>query len=553
MREIVVKLLKKVVKDELDIEELIEKPKDDSLGDYAFPCFALAKFMKKNPVEIAKELASKIIKTEEIEKVQASGPYVNFFVSRKMLASGTILEVKKKRDKYGSSKIGAEKVVVIDMSSPNIAKPFGIGHLRSTIIGNSIAKTLSFSGYKVKKLNYLGDWGTPFGKIIAGYKEFGNSKLLKKEPLKHLLEVYVKASSDERFDELGRNWFRKMEQGDKEALKIWAEFRKLSLDEFKKIYKLLNVKFDVFSGESEYNSKMDSTIGLLKKKSLLELSDGAWVVNLERYNLGVCLIKKADGGTLYATRDITAAIDRHNRFGADYLLYEVGAEQKLHFRQFFKVLELLGFNWAAKCVHIDHGLYLDGDGKKFATRKGKTVFMKDILEETANLAKKEILKREKISDKELERRALAIARAAIFYGDLKNNRSTDVVFDIDRFVSFEGDTGPYLLYSYARAKNILKKNKGKKMIITGVNDSEKKVVSEIARFPEVVRQSSLDYSPNLIAHYAYDLSQTFNEFYHSCKVIGSAEENFRLTLVEAFAQTLKNALGLLGIDVIERM
>lgn len=556
MKSVVAKILaKKVGLAKSEIENLIERPKQTKHGDWAFPCFNLANLEKKNPAIIASDLAKSLKLTKEITRVEAVGPYVNFFVNSEMLAHTTLARILREKTKYGSNVSGMGKTMVIDMSSPNIAKPFGIGHLRSTIIGNSIALLHRFSGYKTVKINYLGDWGTPFGKIIAGFNEFGNERKLKERPLEHLYDVYVKASGDERFEKLGREWFKKMESGDAEALKLWKKFRALSIKEFSSIYKLLGIEFDVISGESEYNQKMDATVSELERKKLLTESEGAWIVNLEPYGLGVCLIKKSDGATLYATRDITAAIDRHRRYRADTLIYEVGSEQKMHFKQFFKVLELMGYVWAKDCVHIDHGLYLDSDGKKFSTRKGKTVFMMDILQETIELARKEILARGKISQSALEKRAQAIARAAIFYGDLKNYRAHDMIFDLDRFVSFEGDTGPYLLYSYARAQSIVRKTASRTEVISDVSLEmpEHHLVTELARFPEIVEQATTDYAPSLIAQYAYTLSQTFNEFYHTCPVIGTKQETFRITLVRCFAQTLKNALSLLGISVLEAM
>lgn len=537
-----------------EILDLIEIPKDSSLGDYAFPCFALSKIQKKSPAEIAKNLSSKI-KSEEFERINAVGPYVNFFLNRKNLAIKILEKIQKEKDKYGSSTEGKGKNIVIDCSSPNIAKPFGIGHLRSTIIGNSIAKTSKFLGYKAIKINYLGDWGTQFGKLIEAYKLWGKPQELKKNAINHLQKLYERANQDDSLDEKARGWFKKLEDGDKEAVKLWKLFKEMSIKEFDKIYKELNVSFEVISGESFYNNKMGETIKQLEKKGLLENSESAKIIDLNDFGLGICLIQKSDGATLYATRDLTAAIDRFSKYKFDKMLYEVGAEQKLHFKQIFKILELMGYGWAKNCFHIDHGLYLDSDGKRFSTRKGKNVFMQDILEETKELAKKEILKRENPGKKELEERALKIALAAIYYGDLKNYRSSDVVFDIDRFVSFEGNTGPYLLYSYARAKSILRKAKFKKskLNINSISEAEKNLILELARFSEIVNHAFENLSPNLIANYAYDISQKFNEFYHSNQVIGSNEESFRLVLVWCFSQVLKNALSLLGISVIERM
>jgi len=555
MKDIVVQELSKLLS--LDKEKLlllIETPPSKELGDFSFPCFTLAKELKKNPVEIAKDISSKI-KSNHFEKVEAKGPYINFYIDKKSLAKETLLAISKEKDKYGSSKEGKGKTLLIDLSAPNIAKPFGIGHLRSTIIGNSLASIYSFSGYKTVKINYLGDWGTQFGKLIAGYKKFGDEKKLKSNPISHLQEIYVKVNSDPDMDEIARSEFKSLEDGDEKNLKLWKRFRKLSLEEFDKIYSLLGVEFDVISGESFYNDKMDKVVNMLEKKKLLELNQGALVVDLSKYNLGVCLIKKTDGATLYATRDITAAIDRFQNYKFDKMIYEVGAEQKLHFKQFFKVLKLAGFDFADNCVHVAHGLYLDNDGKKFSTRKGKIVQMSDVLDEVIALATEEILKRDpKISKTEIKKRAKLIALSAIIYGDLKNFRENDAIFDIDRFVSFEGNTGPYLLYTYARAKSILfKSNKKLSYSIKELSSKEGDLVFELSRFPLVVREARESYSPNLIANYAFDLSQKFNEFYHSEQVIGSETESFKLALVNSFSQVLKNSLSLLGIKTLEKM
>lgn len=537
-----------------EVEKILETPPSQDLGDYAFPCFILSKKLKKSPNQIAEDLAKKI-KSKNLEKIEARGPYVNFFINRKNLAEETLKEILRKKDKYGSSKIGKNKKVVIEFSSPNIAKPFGIGHLRSTIIGNSLAHITSFLGYSPVKLNHLGDWGTPFGKVIAGYKHFGSEKELKKDPIKHLYDCYVKANKDKSLDEEARNWFKKMESNDKETLALWERFRKLSLKSFGKLYDLMNIQFDKISGESAYHGKMEKTVKLLKDKKLLEESEGAFIVNLEKDKLGVALIQKSDGATLYATRDLTAAIDRHEKYKFEKMIYEVGSEQNLYFQQLFKVLELMGFSWAKDCIHVSHGLYLGEDSKKLATRKGKTIFMEDIIEETKNLAKQEIAKREKLSTKQLDERAIKIALAAIFYGDLKNHRSADAVFDIQNFLSFEGNTGPYLLYTYARAKSILKKSKYKKSKykIPELSPEEKQLILQLSKFPETVERAHKNLAPNLIANYSYQISQQFNEFYHKSKIIGSENEQFGLALVEAFSQTLKNALNLLGIEVLEQM
>jgi arginyl-tRNA synthetase len=554
MKHLIAKLIAKQTKlSEKEIINLIETPPNQELGDYAFPTFSLVKKSKSSPNEIALNLSKKI-NSPNLEKVVANGPYVNFFINFKIQAAITLTEIQKNKNKYGSSDRGKGKTTLIEFSSPNIAKPFGIGHLRSTIIGNSLANLSDFLGFKTIRINYLGDWGTPFGKIIAGHKRHGSEKELKKNPIKYLLDLYIKATKDKELEKEGKELFRKLEKGDKEALKLWKSFRMESIKEFEKIYKKLNVKFDVYSGESFYNDKMEDVFNKLKENNLLIESEGAQIVNLEKYNLGISLIKKSDGATLYSTRDLAAAIDRKKKYGFDKMIYEVGSEQKLHFKQLFKILELMGYDWATNCQHVDHGLYLDKDGKKFSSRKGKTIFMDEILEETKELAKKEIARREKLPKKELEFRASKVAISAILYGDLKNHRANNIVFDIKRFLSFEGNTGPYLLYTFARAKSILRKSKSKsKLYISGITKQEKNLISQLAKFPEIVKEAHESSSPNLVANYSYHVAQAFNEFYHSSKVLESSEESFRLSLVSSTSQVLKNALALLGIETIENM
>jgi arginyl-tRNA synthetase len=557
MKEKIISSLKKATRLPLkEIEKLIEIPPNPDLGDYAFPCFILSKKLRKGPNLIAESLSSMITLEKEYEKIEAKGPYVNFFINPIFLAESTLNAIQKQKDKFGSANNGKGKKIIIEMSSPNIAKPFGIGHLRSTIIGNSISNISSHLNYKPIKINYLGDWGTQFGKLVVGYKKFGSSTKLKKDPIKHLLELYVKVSKDDNLEQEARDAFKKLESNDKETKKLWGQFRKLSLKEFDKIYSLLDVQFDSYEGESNQSAKsIKEIISKLKTKKLLKESEGAQIVNLEKYNLGVSVIKKSDSTTLYITRDLAAAISRHKKYDFSNMFYEVGSEQKLYFKQLFKILELMGYKWAKDCIHIDHGLYLDEDGKKFATRKGKTVFMESVLEETIELAKKEINKRSKLNKNELEERAIAIARAAIFYGDLKNYRSHDAIFDIDKFLSFEGNTGPYLLYTYARAKSILKKAKPStsNTIINYLSPKEKQLITQLSNFPSIVQQSYKNLAPNIIANYTYQLAQSFNEFYHSEKVIGAESEKFKLSLVSATAQVLKNGLSLLGIKTLEKM
>lgn len=558
MKQYIVDVLEDVLAGKLKKEEiasLIEVPPQQEMGDFAFPCFSLAKIEKKSPLAIAQDLVEKIRKDlpKQISGVEVKSAYVNFFIDKKFLAETVLKEATKKG--YGSSKEGKGKKIVVDLSSPNIAKPFGIGHLRSTIIGGSIANIANYLGYKAVKINYLGDWGTQFGKLIVGFNHWGDEKKLKENPIAHLLELYVKANAEE-YEQEARDEFRKLENGDEKNLALWKKFRDLSLKEFDEIYKFLGVKFDVISGESLYNDKMDSVVKKLEKKGLLKESEGAMVVDLEKDGLGVVLIKKNDGTSLYATRDLTAAIDRYEKYKFDKMIYEVGQEQKLHFRQVFRVLKLLGYVFSDNCVHVAHGLYLGEDGKKFATRKGKTVMMKDVIHETYEIAKESLKKRgDKLSELDLDFRARAIALAAILYGDLKNYRENDVIFDLDKFLEFEGNTGPYLLYSYARASSILRKVKDskKKVEIFDLSNEETALLTKLQNYPIIVKQAYEQLAPNLVANYAYELAQMFNEFYHAHPVIGSKEEAFRLKLIEAFRNVLKSSLNLLGIQELDEM
>jgi len=564
MKEMVIKLLKKALKSkkikmtEQEIEKILEIPPSSELGDYSFPCFFLTEKLKMEPHQIALELRGEIgtPPATEFDDVQTKGPYINFYLGRKNMGRKVVWEAITFKEKYGKTNYGEKKKVIVEFSSPNIAKPFGIGHLRSTIIGNSIANILEFEGYKVVRMNYLGDWGTQFGKLLAAYDSIGDEKRLHKERMQYLLELYIKANKSKKYEEKGREWFKKMEEGDRKSIILWKIFKEFSLKEFHDTYKKLGIKFDVWDGESNYNRKMQNIIDDLKRKKLLKKSRGAFLVDLKQYGLDVALIQKSDGGTLYHTRDLASAVDRYKKHKFDQMIYEVGQEQKLYFKQLFKILELMGYEWAQNCVHVDHGLYLGKDGKRFATRKGGNVFMEDVLEEAVNLARKQIEKKSpKIKKSEMEERALKMAIAAIFYGDLKNNKKNNIVFDIKKFVSFEGDTGPYLQYSYARATSILKKapKKSGKFEVPELTKNEVELVKKILQFQDTVLDACKTLSPSIVANYAYQLAQLFNEFYHACPVIGSEEEPFRLALTEAFRQVLKNSLKLLGIPVLEQM
>ena len=562
MKKDVVKLLQKVLKEkgiklkEEELERMIEIPPTSEMGDYAFPCFFLSDKLKDSPERIALELRQKIGEPSatNFEDIETRGPYLNFFLNRKSLARQIVWDVLTQKKKYGKSNIGKRKKIIVEFSSPNIAKPFGIGHLRSTIIGNSIANILDFQNFKTIRINYLGDWGTQFGKLIVGYKKFGSEKKLEKDPIKHLFEIYVKINK-KQYEKDAREEFKKLEEGDKKNLLLWKHFRDLSLDNFKEIYQKLGIKFEIYEGESNYNKKREELLNELKEKGFAKKSKGAYVIDLTDYGLENALVEKSDGTSLYITRDLAAAIERYKKYKFEKMIYEVGREQELYFRQLFKILELKGHKWAKNCIHAYHGHYLSKTGKRLATRKGKTFFMEDILKQTISMAKKELKKRNpKISEKELEEKSMKIAIAAIFYGDLRSNRINNIVFDIKNFVSFEGNTGPYILYSYARAGSILEKAPPEgKFEVQELEFKELELVKKISSFSEIVLNAANTLNPSLIANYAYQLSQSFNEFYHACKVIGSEQETFRLALVQSFRQVIKNAMYLLGIDTVEKM
>ena len=552
MKDVVVKLIAEEVDfDICEIEGLLEVPPRSEMGDYAFPCFGLAKTLKKSPGVIAGDLALNFVKVlpKEIERVEASGAYVNFFIDKGIFARKVLGK------DYGKKVLKNGKRIVIDMSSPNIAKPFGIGHLRSTIIGNSIARICEANGFEVVKINYLGDWGTQFGKIICAWKKWGSEEKLESDAIGHLQELYVRINATDEFDDECRLEFKKLESGDFENLALWKRFREMSLVKFQKIYDLLGISFDEVSGESLYNDKMDAVIFELKEKGLLIEDAGARIVDLDDVGLGKVLIQKSDGTSLYATRDLAMALDRKKVYDFDRAIYEVGAEQTLHFRQVFGILKKMGYAWADDLVHAAHGLYLDSDGKKFSTRRGKTVYMEDVLGEVVEKARGNLEARGDCDN--LDERARRIALAAIFYGDLKNNREHNMVFDVDRFLSFEGDTGPYLLYSYARASSILRKikfeSKRQDIKYKDFGDLEFALIKKIDLFDNVVVKAYEDLSPNLIANYCFELAKDFNEFYHGCPVLGGDSEAFRLEIVEAFRVVIKKGLDLLGIETLEEM
>lgn len=542
-----------------EIEMLIEKPKNQQHGDLAFPCFTLAKLKRKSPNNIAQELSVKI-ESPTFEKVEVVGAYLNIFLNKKLVSENTVAGIIKQKEKYGALDIGNNRHVTIDMSSPNIAKPFSMGHLRSTVIGNSLAVILEKCGYKPIRINHIGDWGTQFGKLITAYKLWGEEEKVKQNPIKELLTLYIKfhdeAENDPSLVEQGRSWFKKLEDGDEEALALWQWFRDESLKEFSRIYELMNVQFDSFAGEAFYNDKMDRVVQLLEEKQLLVESDQAQVVELTEEELPPCLIKKSDGATLYATRDLAAALYRKENYDFDLSLYVVGNEQSLHFKQLIAVLEKMGYSWAKNMVHIPFGMMLK-DGKKMSTRKGKVVLLEEVLNESISMAKHNIEeKNPNLTNKDEVAKQVGVG--AVMFHDLKNFRMNDIEFSLEEMLRFEGETGPYIQYTYARACSILRKANWQSDHAIQTSspswDKEWKVVRLLTEFPHAIKRSFEQYDPSQIAKYIIDLSQAFNKYYSEVKILEkNAEQQARLALVYSVTIVLKEGLRLLGIEAPEEM
>ena len=542
-----------------DLSEFIEVPPDRTLGDYALPCFKLSKILRLPPMKIAEDLKNSFIPDDVIESCSAVGGYLNFKINRKGFVSSALSEVLKDGDKYGSSDEGNGKTVCIDYSSINIAKPFHIGHLSTTVIGSALCKIYRFLGYKVVGINHLGDYGTQFGKLIVAYKLWSSKEAVLEGRLKELSRIYVKfheeAKSRPELDDEARRYFKLIEDGDKEAGELFELFKKITLEEVDKIYKLLNVTFDSYAGESFYNDKMAPVVEELKEKGLLKVSDGASIVDLEEYGMPPCLILKSDGSSLYATRDIAAAIYRKNTYDFYKCLYVVAYQQNLHFKQFFKVIELMGKPWAKDLVHVAYGMVSLESGA-MSTREGKVVLLEDVINKTIEKAYRVIEeKNPDIPDKEATARA--VGTGAVIFGALCNNKIKDIVFSYDRVLSFEGETCPYVQYTVARCNSVLKKcGEAKSFVVPEkIEEEEYGVVSVLAKFPEVVSSAAEKYEPSLVTRYALDLATAFNKFYIACKIAIDDENirNFRLSIAKAVKITLTNALALLGIETVEQM
>ncbi|MEY8530536.1 arginine--tRNA ligase [Lactobacillus taiwanensis] len=537
------------------ISMLIERPKNAKMGDYAFPAFALAKIEHKNPALIAKDIAEKI-SDDNFTSIQAVGPYVNFAIDHAKLVNATLNDVLTEKDHFGDQKLG-EGNVPIDMSSPNIAKPMSMGHLRSTVIGNSIAKTLEKVGYTPIKINYLGDYGTQFGKLITAYRLWGNEEDVKKDPINNLFHYYVKfheeAEKDPKLEDEGRAAFKKLENGDEEEIKLWKWFREVSLQEFNRIYKELGVTFDSYNGEAFFNDKMQPVVDELKEKGLLEESRGAQVVNLGE-DENPALILKSDGSSLYMTRDLAAALYRKKKYDFVMSLYVAGGEQTGHFKQLKQVLKKMGYDWSDNIHHIPFGLITQG-GKKLSTRKGNVVFLDQVLKDAVSLAEQQIEeKNPNLSNK--EQVAHDVGVGAVVFHDLKNDRMDNFDFNLEEVVRFEGDTGPYVQYTNARAQSILRKaNKEISMDNLSLNDDWSFAVAKaLADFPAIVEKASEKFEPSIIAKYALDLSKKFNKYYANVRILDEDDQlNARLALVRATSIVLTEALRLLGVNAPKEM
>ncbi|HID96444.1 MAG TPA: arginine--tRNA ligase [Candidatus Latescibacteria bacterium] len=546
---------------EEEIKGLIETPPDPQLGDYAFSCFVLAKKLRKPPDIIAEGLSRRLKPREYISQIKNAGPYINFTVDRSKFTEAVLREIFTGRDSFGDWEVGSGKTVVVDFSSPNIAKPFGIGHLRSTVIGNSICKLYESLGYKCIRINHLGDWGTQFGKLITAYKRWGEEKCLEEDPVGYLYDLYVRfhaeAQRDGSLEDEAREWFKRLEEGDREATHLWSRFKDISLMEFQRIYDQLEIGFDSYTGESFYNAMIDETIERLRAAGLVRESQGALIVDLEKYGMPPCLLRKKDGSTLYATRDIAAALYRFRTYHFDRMIYVVGADQKLHFQQVFKVLDLMGCNWVENCVHVPFGLIRFGQ-ERMSTRKGNIVLLEDVFRKAVELTV-EIMEEKNPALKGKEGIAKDVGIGAIIFADLSSKRMKNVDFEWDKVLNFNGETGPYVQYTHARFSSVLRKY-GKEVD----GDFDPSVLSEdpafdvtrnLGRFPDIVKRSADEYEPSLMTNYLLDLCGAANRFYNSCRVLTRDPRitNARILLVYCVRTVLNKGLNLLGIKAPDEM
>lgn len=545
---------------EEEIASWLTVPPERDLGDYALPCFRFAKALKKPPVKIAEELAAEIAGAPFLKDVRAVNGYLNFFIDRNDFTQKTLREILSAGVSYGESDEGAGRTICIDYSSINIAKPFHIGHLSTTVIGGALVNIYRKLGYRVVGINHLGDWGTQFGKLISAYKRWGSREEVEKGSVREMLRLYVKfhdeAEKDESLNDEARAYFKRIEDGDEECLALFNWFKELTIREVQKIYDLLGVKFDSYAGESFYNDKMQPVVDELEKKGLLKTSEGAKVVDLEAYGMPPCLILKADGATLYATRDLAAAFYRKNTYDFAKCLYVVAYQQNLHFQQVFKVLELMGCEWAKDMVHVAFGMVSLEDSGSLSTRRGNVVFLEDVLQQAIAKAKEIML--EKTPDmKDPDETAKRIGVGAVIFSTLSANRIKDIVFSFDKVLNFDGETGPYVQYAYARCSSVLEKAKPEleKMRFENLSPYETDLVNLLGTFPKTVKSAAEKYEPSYVTRLMAEVAKSFNKFYFECRIIGEEEGimHRRLGICAAARSVLASGLGLLNIQTVEKM
>lgn len=559
------KISKVIDIDGKEIEGYIEVPSNKEMGDYSFPCFRLAKVLKKSPQIIAEELKEKLIfENDEITKVEVVNGYLNFFINNLQLVKEVLKEIDEKKEKYGSSDIGKGKNVVVDYSSPNIAKPFHIGHLRSTVIGNSLYKTYKFLGYNCIGINHLGDYGTQFGKLIEGYKRWGSEYNIEENPIDELTKIYVRINNlckeDESVLEECRNNFKKLEERDEYCVTLWNKFRELSLKEFQRIYDLLDVHFDSLNGEAFYSDKMDEVIDILEKTGRLVESEGARVIELEEKQIPPCIIQKSNGSTTYATRDLAAILYRARNYDFDKALYLTSYEQILHFNQVFEVAKLLGLDekYTNNLIHVPFGMIQLKSGK-MSTREGNVVKLEDLLKESISRVK-EIIEKKNPELEDKEKIAETIGIGAVIFNDLYNSRMKDEIFDWDEMLNFNGETGPYLQYIYVRTNSILKKAgyipELKDVDAQELNDEGAiNIIKILYSFEDIIKQAAEKNEPYIIARYLINLAQAFSSYYNDHKIIVDDKkvQNSRLYITYCVNLVLKTGAMLLGMKMPERM
>ena len=547
--------------DAAELCEWLETPPNPDMGDVAFPCFKLAKTMRKAPNMIAASLAPALGEIDGISRIEPMGGYINFFADKTSFARTTLERVLDEGTRYGGSDVGSGKTVCLDYSSINIAKPFHIGHLSTTAIGNALRRIYDHLGYKTVSINHLGDWGTQFGKMILAYKLWGDKETVEKGGVRAMMQLYVRfhdeAEKDDSLNDSARAWFKRIEQHDPEAVEIFEWFKAITLKEVGKTYDLLGIKFDSYAGESFYEDKMQPVIDELREKHLLKVDNGASIVDLSEYSMPPCLILRSDGATLYATRDLAAAIYRKNTYDFDKLLYVVAYQQSLHFKQIFKVLELMGKDWVKDCVHVSFGMVSLTDGT-LSTRHGRVVFLEDVLnaaiEKTLDVIKE---KSPDLEDKETVARQIGVG--AVVWGVVYNGRIKDIVFSWDKALNFDGETGPYAQYTHARCCSVLRKSGGydrAKVDYSALSDeASSALVKAIAEFPAAVSEAAEKYEPYIISRSVINVCSCFNKFYYDNRIMDENEgvRNARLALTDAARNVIKTGLYLVGLEAPEKM